>query len=188
MRRGKYRRIGPQGGQGFIEPEISPQKQNQINLKLQRAELIVNELRKPQKKMKKCLAGLCVVFVGLLMIMGISVGLIFMRRIKKEERKRFRDPLKHGIFDKKIVMPISQPKGKEQTAGEFIEENLKDHHKRRQRHSHRKKFYINCTSANIDKKKMTGDLHCKVVFYGRDKDKKFSSSSSSSEGSSEENL
>lgn len=60
-------------------------------------------------------------------------------------------------------------------------------------HRHHKKFYITCKSDNIDKKKLTGDLHCKVVFYGKNKkkmgkkEKRESSSSTSSKSKSNSN-
>ena len=54
---------------------------------------------------------------------------------------------------------------------DFLDKNLDKKHDKHRRHHRNKKFYISCKSDNIDKKKLTGDLHCKVVFYGKNKKK-----------------
>lgn len=75
---------------------------------------------------------------------------------------------------------------------DFLDKNIEKghhgHHGHHKHHKHHKKFYITCKSANIDKKKLTGDLHCKVVFYKKKKDRKrkISSKNSKSDSKSED--
>ena len=83
-----------------------------------------------------------------------------------EEHKKMRQKNLPIKLPQKVNISAEEPKKEKKVeVSQFLLKNL---NLSKRRH---KKFYITCKSKNVNKKKLTGDLHCKVVFYGKDKKK-----------------